>query len=103
MRNDLLNTAAARIVTGERVTKMPKTGRMAPEIEVAVQLFILSSSQSDSTALPSFLDTYATRLLAEPLSPPNTLEPARSSTLTFAKQALNIVVLHKKYIIVDAL
>jgi hypothetical protein len=38
MRNDLLNTAAARIVTGERVTKMPKTGRMAPEIEVAEQL-----------------------------------------------------------------
>src|SRR5215210_5339398 len=31
-------------------------------------LFILGSSQSDSTALPSFLDTYATRLLAEPLS-----------------------------------
>src|SRR5215217_4206344 len=31
------------------------------------QLFILGSSQSDSTAFPSFLDTYATRLLAEPL------------------------------------
>jgi hypothetical protein len=38
MRNDLLNTAAARIVTSERVTKMPKTGRMAPESEVAEQL-----------------------------------------------------------------
>jgi hypothetical protein len=33
------------------------------------QLFILGSSQSDSTAFPSFLDTYATRLLAEALSP----------------------------------
>ena len=32
------------------------------------QLFILGSSQSDSTAFPSFLDTYATRLLAEPLN-----------------------------------
>src|SRR3712207_681620 len=32
------------------------------------QLFILGSSQSDSTAFPSLLDTYATRLLAEPLS-----------------------------------
>jgi hypothetical protein len=30
-------------------------------------LFILGSSQSDSTAFPSSLDTYATRLLAEPL------------------------------------
>ncbi len=32
------------------------------------QLFILGSSQSDSIAFPSFLDTYATRLLAEALS-----------------------------------
>jgi hypothetical protein len=32
------------------------------------QLFILGSSQSDSTAFPSFLAAYATRLLAEPLS-----------------------------------
>jgi|SRR5215216_115598 len=32
------------------------------------QLFILGSSQSDPTPFPSFLDTYATRLLAEPLS-----------------------------------
>jgi hypothetical protein len=32
------------------------------------QLFILDSSQSDSTAFPSCLDTYATRLLTEPLS-----------------------------------
>jgi hypothetical protein len=31
------------------------------------QLFILGNSQSNSTAFPSFLDTYATRLLAEPL------------------------------------
>src|SRR5215212_7012167 len=33
------------------------------------QLFILDSSQSDPIALPAFLDTYATRLLTEPLSP----------------------------------
>jgi hypothetical protein len=32
------------------------------------QLFILGSSWSDWTAFPSPLDTYATRLLAEPLS-----------------------------------
>src|SRR5215208_3400328 len=31
------------------------------------QLFVLSSSRSDSTAFPSFLDTYATHLLTEPL------------------------------------
>jgi hypothetical protein len=31
------------------------------------QLFILGSSNSDSTAFPSSLDTYATRLLTEPL------------------------------------
>jgi hypothetical protein len=31
------------------------------------QLFILGSYQSDSTAFPLFLDTYATRLLARPL------------------------------------
>src|SRR5215217_5559209 len=31
------------------------------------QLFILDSSQSDPIALPAFLDTYATRLLTEPL------------------------------------
>src|SRR5829696_7533480 len=31
-------------------------------------LFILDSAQSDSTAFPSCLDTYATRLLTEPLS-----------------------------------
>src|SRR5215216_1507169 len=31
------------------------------------QLFILESYQSDSTAFPSCLDTYATRLLTEPL------------------------------------
>src|SRR5215203_3107916 len=32
------------------------------------QLFILDRSQSDPKALPAFLDTYATRLLTEPLS-----------------------------------
>ena len=35
------------------------------------QLFILGSYQSDSTAFPLFLDTYATRLLARPLSRAN--------------------------------
>jgi hypothetical protein len=34
------------------------------------QLFIRGNSQSDSTPFPSLLDTYATRLLAEPLSRP---------------------------------
>jgi hypothetical protein len=33
------------------------------------QLFILDRSQSDPKALPAFLDTYATRLLTEPLIP----------------------------------
>lgn len=50
------------------------------------QLFILESSQSDSIAIPSCLDTYATRLLTEPLrrsTPYSRLEanlahPARS-------------------------
>ena len=32
------------------------------------QRFILDSSQSDPIAIPAFLDTYATRLLTEPLS-----------------------------------
>ena len=32
------------------------------------QLFILDNSQSDPIALPAFLDTYATRLLTEPLT-----------------------------------
>jgi hypothetical protein len=32
------------------------------------QLFVLGSSQSDSTAFSSLLDTYATRLLTEPLT-----------------------------------
>ena len=32
------------------------------------QLFMLDSSQSDSIAFPSCLDTYATRLLTEPLN-----------------------------------
>src|SRR5215216_8207445 len=35
------------------------------------QLFILDSSQSDPIALPAFLDTYATRLLTEPLTDVN--------------------------------
>src|SRR5215210_1311592 len=46
---------------------IPKTGvlELPP---IGWQLFILGSSQSDPTAFPPFLDTYATRLLAEPLS-----------------------------------
>src|SRR5215217_1635412 len=41
------------------------------------QLFILDSSQSDPIALPAFLDTYATRLLTEPLTKRRT-ESART-------------------------
>lgn len=40
------------------VLELPPIGR---------QLFILGSAQSDSTTFPSFCDTYATRLLAQPL------------------------------------
>src|SRR5215203_4984267 len=42
------------------------------------QLFILDSSQSDPITLPAFLDTYATRLLTEPL---RAREEERSSKL----------------------
>src|SRR5215218_9393149 len=45
------------------------------------QLFILDSSQSDPIALPAFLDTYATRLLTEPLRrwiPPSALRVAEN-------------------------
>src|SRR5918995_7050932 len=44
---------------------------VSPELElpsIGWQLFILDRSQSDPKALPAFLDTYATRLLTEPLS-----------------------------------
>src|SRR5215218_4975625 len=44
----------------------PKVNLELPPI--GWQLFLLGNSKSDSTAFPSFLDTYATRLLAEPLS-----------------------------------
>src|SRR5215207_6540815 len=43
----------------------PKSSLELPSI--GWQLFILDSSQSDPIALPAFLDTYATRLLTEPL------------------------------------
>jgi hypothetical protein len=52
--------------------KTPLPSTLALEIQdlelppIGWQLFILENSQSDSTAFPSSLDTYATRLLAEP-------------------------------------
>ena len=49
---------------------LPTVGLLAIYLELAPigwQLFILGSYQSDSTAFPLFLDTYATRLLARPL------------------------------------
>src|SRR5215218_11110313 len=65
------------------------------------QLFILGNSKSDSTAFPLFLDTYATRLLAEPLNlfcghilypPLSTAFPsglAISSRMTADKEVVN--------------
>jgi hypothetical protein len=38
MRNDLLNTACRVRIDERKGYKVPKTGRTAPEIEVAVQL-----------------------------------------------------------------
>ena len=49
----------SRVVLTNRELELPSIGW---------QLFILDSSQSHSTAFPSCLDTYATRLLTEPLS-----------------------------------
>jgi hypothetical protein len=42
------------------------------------QLFILGNYESDSTAFPLLLDTYATRLLAEPLRRSQDRESARA-------------------------
>src|SRR5215213_9496578 len=44
------------------------------------QLFILDSSQSDPIALPAFLDTYATRLLTEPLTTKSCLPASPGSS-----------------------
>src|SRR5215217_4708859 len=54
-------------------TIRPEEGQRIPQMNylelpsIGWQLFILDSSQSDPIALPAFLDTYATRLLTEPL------------------------------------
>src|SRR5215218_5354562 len=53
------------------------------------QLFILESSQSDSTAFPSCLDTYATRLLTEPLSRQHAPPPVFVVRSTFARRKSN--------------
>jgi hypothetical protein len=58
-----------------KIFQIPESGNqglIVVDLEAAPigwQLFILGSRQSDSTALLLFLDTYATRLLAQALSP----------------------------------
>src|SRR5215204_4853589 len=47
------------------------------------QLSTLEGSQSDSTAYPSFLDIYATRLLAEPLRSTKILLPGDETRENF--------------------
>src|SRR5215210_5583804 len=49
---------------------VPSTNRVLELPSIGWQLFALVGSQSDSTASFSSLDTYATRLLTEPLSRP---------------------------------
>jgi hypothetical protein len=58
-------TAPRPIVPNTAKVKPQRSGLELPSI--GWQLFILGNSQSDSTAFLSFLDTYATRLLTEPL------------------------------------
>ena len=67
--------AAAELFAPDRVEDAKQEAanvrRGFPDLELPAigwQLFILGSSQNDSTAFPSFLDTYATRLLPEALS-----------------------------------
>src|SRR5215218_7413329 len=59
------------------------------------QLFILESYQSDSTAFPSCLDTYATRLLTEPLSVRSLLVAIILGSIRFAvlEVTIRVVVL----------
>src|SRR5215208_8150943 len=84
----------APTITTITVSKMYSRFIQLPALElppIGWQLFILGSSQSDSTAFPSFLATYATRLLAEPLRVRRTAEvpedPNISSTLTLTLSA----------------
>src|SRR5215208_4226881 len=61
------------------------------------QLFILGNSKSDSTAFPLFLDTYATRLLAEPLRSPVVPRPSlrsRAKSLDHLGGGLLDILLH---------
>jgi hypothetical protein len=55
---------------GQRIAHtFPVTHPLRLELpSIGWQLFVLGNSQSDSTAFQSSLDTYATRLLTEPLS-----------------------------------
>src|SRR5215218_5387416 len=66
--------AAAELFAPDRVEDAKQEAasvrRGFPDLElpsIGWQLFILDSSQSDPITLPAFLDTYATRLLTEPL------------------------------------
>jgi hypothetical protein len=63
------------------ISKGPSSNFVLELPSIGWQLFVLESSQSDSTAFPSCLDTYATRLLTEPLN--HLLEPGSSSRSTF--------------------
>src|SRR5215204_1841574 len=56
-----------RVVEVEKITGSVGRYKDLELPSIGWQLFILGSSQSDSTAFPSSLDTYATRLLTEPL------------------------------------
>src|SRR5215210_5715116 len=58
-------TKGGRKRTGRAENECSRDLELPP---IGWQLFILGSSQSYSTAFPTFLDTCATRLLAEPLN-----------------------------------
>jgi hypothetical protein len=62
------------VVCSDRVTAVdgeigsPRLVFVVVTCTIGWQLFILDSSQRDPIALSAFLDTYATRILTEPLS-----------------------------------
>jgi hypothetical protein len=62
------------------------------------QLFILDSSQSNSTAFPLCLDTYATRLLTEPLKQIAVRPLLYTYTRRVVGDAMNIVLTFKRAI-----
>ncbi len=65
-----LPQARAQRLELTRIRVKEERRRLIEDLEappIGWQLFALGDSQSDSTAFPSFLDTYATRLLAEAL------------------------------------